>query len=32
MGEPVFKSESAGLAFYADRKSCCELVSRVGTR
>ncbi|XP_033915944.1 E3 ubiquitin-protein ligase TTC3 isoform X2 [Melopsittacus undulatus] len=25
MGEPVFKSESAGLAFYADRKSCCEL-------
>ncbi|KAM4682655.1 E3 ubiquitin-protein ligase TTC3 isoform 5-T5 [Amazona ochrocephala] len=25
MGEPIFKSESAGLAFYADRKSCCEL-------
>ncbi|XP_030327782.1 E3 ubiquitin-protein ligase TTC3 isoform X3 [Strigops habroptila] len=25
MGEPIPKSESAGLAFYADRKSCCEL-------
>uniref|UniRef100_A0A8B9IW60 Uncharacterized protein n=1 Tax=Amazona collaria TaxID=241587 RepID=A0A8B9IW60_9PSIT len=25
MDEPVFGSESAGLAFCADRKSCCEL-------